>query len=264
MNARKQCVCGVVFGLVVVLSLGMAVSASAATMTLTETFDTDLGKFDVAVNNAANYNDFGWSNSNTAGGTAAGQLGGTYGQNQNGYVADRTLGGTLGWSDPLIIKSKMTTDSNGNDQTATLGYFTYTGNASDGVRTNLMAGVGFVAGGPRAFLLLDGVLSNTINIEQDVSHNIDLALSYNSLTSTATWSGTIAGQVVSVSKVVANPLRTANAFGSTSGYANETTYQSHVYFDDVQYTVYVPEPSAIALVTTGLLGLLAYAWRKRK
>ena len=35
-------------------------------------------------------------------------------------------------------------------------------------------------------------------------------------------------------------------------------------FDDVGISSVVPEPSTIALLTTGLLGLLAYAWRKRR
>ena len=36
-----------------------------------------------------------------------------------------------------------------------------------------------------------------------------------------------------------------------------------VYFDDASFAA-VPEPSAIVLLMTGLMGLLAYAWRKRR
>jgi len=38
---------------------------------------------------------------------------------------------------------------------------------------------------------------------------------------------------------------------------------SNATFDSMSFTV-VPEPSAVAMVVTGLFGLLAYAWRKRK
>ena len=61
--------------------------------------------------------------------------------------------------------------------------------------------------------------------------------------------------------------------GSThnwTGPANGTNYnwvkfnlatgdQSNVYFDAI-----VPEPGTMVLLATGLIGLLAYAWRKRK
>ena len=46
------------------------------------------------------------------------------------------------------------------------------------------------------------------------------------------------------------------AGGTTSG-------TSHPYLDDVSFSP-VPEPSTIVLLFIGLLGLLAYAWRKQK
>lgn len=45
------------------------------------------------------------------------------------------------------------------------------------------------------------------------------------------------------------------AWGSGDGYVSA---------DAVRLTAAVPEPSVLALLVTGLLGLLAYAWRKRK
>lgn len=41
-------------------------------------------------------------------------------------------------------------------------------------------------------------------------------------------------------------------------------YQSSAAFDNFTITGVVPEPGTLVLVATGLLGLLCYAWRKRK
>ena len=45
--------------------------------------------------------------------------------------------------------------------------------------------------------------------------------------------------------------------GGINGYANRTG------IDSVTVTA-TPEPSVMALLVTGLFGLLAYAWRKRR
>ena len=39
---------------------------------------------------------------------------------------------------------------------------------------------------------------------------------------------------------------------------------SGYYRMDYVGTTFIPEPSALVLASTGLLGLLAYAWRKRR
>ena len=41
------------------------------------------------------------------------------------------------------------------------------------------------------------------------------------------------------------------------------SYEGHIIVGEVS-TQLIPEPSALAILATGLLGLLAYAWRKRK
>lgn len=57
-----------------------------------------------------------------------------------------------------------------------------------------------------------------------------------------------------------------NAYYNTSGfgYFGGTSYTNRVTVDYFQYGAAVPEPSTLALLASGLIGLLAYAWRKRK
>lgn len=53
-------------------------------------------------------------------------------------------------------------------------------------------------------------------------------------------------------------------FGDTSDDMNGSVSIDYVRFDTTGAYAPVPEPSTIALLVTGLIGLLAYAWRKRK
>lgn len=45
---------------------------------------------------------------------------------------------------------------------------------------------------------------------------------------------------------------------------NPVAYNQHQYIDNISIVNPVPEPSTLALFASGLIGLLAYAWRKRK
>lgn len=56
-------------------------------------------------------------------------------------------------------------------------------------------------------------------------------------------------------------------FHSNGIYGHEQACKNYVqqaYIDNISIIDQVPEPSTVALLATGLLGLLAYAWRKRK
>jgi len=50
---------------------------------------------------------------------------------------------------------------------------------------------------------------------------------------------------------------------SFTGTTDLTVIDRSSYIDSVSVTA-VPEPSTVALLTAGLMGLLAYAWRKWK
>jgi hypothetical protein len=60
-------------------------------------------------------------------------------------------------------------------------------------------------------------------------------------------------------------LSFSGTMSSTNGYGYIDLYGSPRYYDNVLVRVDpVPEPSTMALLVTGVVGLLAYAWRKRK
>jgi len=55
-----------------------------------------------------------------------------------------------------------------------------------------------------------------------------------------------------------------NEYGEGSYIAPTLDDPNGLYLDALASVVGVPEPSAFVLLATGLLGLLAYAWRKRR
>ena len=58
--------------------------------------------------------------------------------------------------------------------------------------------------------------------------------------------------------------RRRDATNPTTSYIGFGNDDAWGYIDNVKLSVATPEPSTLALLATGLLGLLAYAWRKRR
>jgi hypothetical protein len=81
---------------------------------------------------------------------------------------------------------------------------------------------------------------------------------------TANWSISVNGSAP-VNFTVTDTSDCPNATGNLGGwdFTNANDAPSTVFLSEVPAAP-APEPSAIVLVATGLIGLLAYAWRKRK
>jgi hypothetical protein len=95
-------------------------------------------------------------------------------------------------------------------------------------------------------------LSMPLDSWQDLELNIDTSSRTFTLTIGATTSGTL------------------NWTGAATGFQyvyfeNSAGADNRFAVDNVKFTTSaIPEPSVLALLTTGLVGLSAYAWRKRK
>ncbi len=101
-------------------------------------------------------------------------------------------------------------------------------------------------------------LNNSLNVQATVPVDVKLVLSessqqfYYKLHSASEWtnggSATISGPALSTYDTISLIMNAKGANG----------------VDSITLTTDVPEPSACMLVLTGVFGLLAYAWRKRK
>ncbi len=70
------------------------------------------------------------------------------------------------------------------------------------------------------------------------------------------------GYVEKISDVALNPNGSYSV--DTLVFYNQGSTGSYYWVDDCELVGAVPEPSTLALLATGLIGLLCYAWRKRK
>ncbi|MHC4624414.1 MAG: hypothetical protein ACYS4W_10995, partial [Planctomycetota bacterium] len=102
--------------------LGLTQDASAL---VKETFDSDLGKWnDLAYQNVDGDNNFGWSNTNNAGGASAGEAGGTFGRHTWAYIGD-ALPTALTADDKIRMKGTARLIDNSANGHFFIGFFYY-------------------------------------------------------------------------------------------------------------------------------------------
>ena len=105
----------------------------------------------------------------------------------------------------------------------------------------------------------DGTVTSGANVVKQVDteewHNIAIEYSPTATTCDVFIDNVLEGDDVGVAGAGSN-------FGQILFYTTSTTGAT-THYDNVQVSI-VPEPSSVALLLSGLVGLLAYAWRKRK
>ncbi len=238
----------------------------------TNRFDSDLGNWTLQLNNFANGNNVDWQNSNRAGGTA-GELGGRFADAvQTAYVA-RPLDFTLDINHEMRFRGIVTITNteqfsvgSGQDLNVWIGYF----NTSDpnnnrlGWRTLTPSSTPPTApfrGRPK--INNGSNAASAISMTQGVSYAFEAWWQPNGDNNTGTFSGFIGSTSWNVANYVAGP-GTYDAFGifwSESSATPNLNY--YIYFDNVEYLVPVPEPSAAVLgLIGGLLGwVMIRRWR---
>lgn len=236
--------------IVLLLVFGLAGSASA----VTETFDTDLGKWTMALDNTDTSNNFGFSNTNNAGGAGPGEAGGTFSRHTWSYIGDG-LGTTLTSSEVIEMSGTAKLINENMDGTMWIGFFDsgYTFSSGDSEVGGLELGLKIREpdnGSFRVQLKAGGSLTENFYVDDNTVWTYDLTYDGSGL-----FSGTLNGESVELS---ASP-GDMDAFGMGTGHdGTEMDPTCQMYLDDVSYT---PEPATVALLG---LGSLFLARRKRR
>lgn len=201
-----------------------------------ETFDGGLGEFDTEVDNRSGSSDWGWSNSNNAGGTA-GELGGKEKRSGGGYVCDATIGGSLKENDSIIMRGKGWLKNINADENFFVGYKEL-GKVGSKVGIAITEPKSDTSGKFSFFLVAGGAQSDTCwpvadgtPFEFDLSYDPD----------TQVLSGAINGQFATTADNGTAGKFSVDSFGvfETTRFARSNYF--NFAFDDFEYTVVGPK-----------------------
>ena len=234
--------------------------------TRTENFNTALSSRFVNVNTPQANEDqnFGFSNTNHAGGTA-GEAGGTFvrASSADAYADVDLTNGTSGDFDrtkTLTLSGKFSvTGSTNPNNTVFVGY------VNDSITSNQLIGFTILEASPGVFRgqlsiqQADGTRfrpENNVQINQGTDYTFDLTYVGN-----PDGSGTLSGMLGGVFKTISAPASSDrfDKFGIGAAFdgSDSSTNVINAFFDDLTYSIYVPEPSAFMLATCGLFALVA-------
>jgi len=220
-----------------VAAMSLIGAASAKTIIITETFDTGLGNFDTEANNRVGGNNYGWSDTNNAGGTA-GELAGR--EKRSGvlydYVCDATLGAPLTDSDTIVMRGKGWIRNDNANGISLIGYHAI-GGGNGRLGILLEEPKDSTAGRFRMTLVAGSAESQEYSpVPDDTPFEFDLMYDPD----TKVFSGTIYGQSVSLTGVGSFSV---DAFGFFDLSPTEGEQYFDFALDDLQYSV-ITEPPA--------------------
>jgi len=227
------------------------------TTTITETFDSSLGRFDLAIRNRENGNDFGFSNTANAGG-AAGEAGGTLVRTSNAevaYIGEAMSGGVLYPAlQNLVLKGRFILRNYDFDGEVFIGYVN-TQNVSSRLGLVIREPGGGFAPAFRGNVVVAGAWSTTLPLEADTVHSFDLKWD----AASHTWSGTIAGQPMDFSSSPGSINFDAFIFGAFGASSSDPTRGVECYVDELSYTI-IAAAGAPALRIGATAGQVEIRW----
>jgi len=213
----------------------ITVQPGKSVTTATETFDTGLSKFTLEVRNHENGNDFGFANSNQAGGKA-GEFGGILVRTLTtdaAYVGNNNLGGVLTpATQRIVLKGKLRIIPGNFDG---LTYIGYINSQNLGVRLgiNLAEPGGGFQPNYRAAVVVPGGSGPTFGLEPDLIHEIDLVWDPNA----GTFSGKIGTHPVNVSGNPGQAALDALILGTFDAGSARPELAHQVFLDDLTFSV---------------------------
>jgi hypothetical protein len=243
-----------------VLFLGQ-LSGHAASAWETNGFTSSLGNWSLELNNTANGNNVQWVNSSHAGG-AAGELGGTFTRHTSlAYEARYFDGATFSLNDELWARGSFAFTNTGltwNGLNPYVAYFNTADVSNNRFGFRILEPTSGGTADYRARLRVNGTQQATTAalFVQGTAYDFEFHWVPSGLNDgSGTYSGNI-GPYTFTNIYAAQPVGSYDAFGIYwAESADQITNTVDGFFDDLEYLVPVPEPSAIWLGALGLVTL---------
>lgn len=261
--------CRVSVGFVVALAV-CASQVALATTLITQNFNTDPADWDTDSTVAPTA--IGWSDTSYASGTA-GEVHAYV--HRGGYGTYETDIGLLDPSSDAMQMAGRAYTTDADDGSCLVGWYNHAGPWSNyapddfiGVYTDGQGSGGFkmfLAYGAGGWSWGNWHLLGTVANSTQGHYTVTYDPTGNGGT------GSITAQLDSNSPVTVNlasgvkdNFDNFNRFGVANVHSAGDTSDQNYYWDNLVYTSAIPEPNTLVLLTAGVIGLLAYAWRKRK
>lgn len=204
---------------------------------ITEPFTTGLDRFQTETNNEADGNNFGFSDTQNAGGAATGEAGGLFVRSTSpAYLADTNTGNLYPQFEDLDLSGQLYLQNNNWNGTAFIGYIN---------NANFNASFGISIDEPDADSNFRGyvVIGSASSAEIDLPPGTPISFSLHWSSTNQTVTGTLAGQPVSLPYVPLTEVFNALGIGTFINASSDSTEQLYLYTDDLNYSIVSPLPN---------------------